>query len=343
MAEASPVASGATDDVIVARGLTRRFGPRVAVDHVDLRIRRGEVFGCLGPNGSGKSTLMRLLLGLLVPSGGEASVLGHRIPQDVESLRPLVGYMTQSFSLYGELTVQENLRFCGEIFGLEGAVLRKRIAEAMAEGGLEPYRDTRAETLSGGWKQRLALAVSTLHHPELLVLDEPTAGVDPQSRREFWARLFALAGSGTTIFVSTHYMDEAVRCHRLCMLIEGRRAALGTPTELTAALEGRVVDVTLPNAEGATGPLMRSHLVESATRLGDSVHVLLCEGAPPPEEAGRRLARELEEAGTPPTRVEPSRPTLEDVFVSLLARRKPGPQAEPEPAPASESKSEPKT
>jgi ABC-2 type transport system ATP-binding protein len=307
------------DDVIVASGLTRRFGAVVAVDGVDLRVRRGEVFGCLGPNGSGKSTLMRMLLGLLVPSAGEARVLGRRMPAQAEDLRPHVGYMTQAFSLYTELSVFENLRFCGEIFGLSGRKLRTRVDEAMAESRLDRYRDTRAEALSGGWKQRLALAASTLHRPELLVLDEPTAGVDPQSRREFWARLFELASGGTTIFVSTHYMDEAVRCNRLCMLIDGRRAALGEPDALTRAIRDRVVDVTVDDAERGTAVLAGSPLVESTTRLGNRLHVLLCEAAPSATEAAGILDRELRDAGVGGVGVVPSAPVLEDAFVSLLA------------------------
>jgi len=313
-------AGDARQDVIVATGLTRRFGARVAVDGVDLRIARGEVFGCLGPNGSGKSTLMRMLLGLLVPSAGEARVLGRRIPEEVEALRARVGYMPQSFSLYGELTVEENLRFCAAVFGLSGRALRERIGEAIADGGLEPHRHTRAEALSGGWKQRLALAASTLHRPELLVLDEPTAGVDPQSRREFWERLFDLANAGTTVFVSTHYMDEAVRCHRLCMLIDGRRVALGTPEVLTGALEDRVVDVWLRSDDAAAGQVFESPLVGSATRMGDRVHVLLDPQAPGAEQASRVFERELAAAGHPALRVEPSRPTLEDAFVHELKR-----------------------
>ena len=215
--------------VIETRGLTRRFGARVAVDRVALRVERGEVFGCLGPNGSGKSTLMRVLLGLLEPSEGEATVLGHRIPGDAERLRPHVGYMTQRFSLYEELSVRENLEFAAAIFGLASAVRHRRVAAAIERGELGPYAGTRAGALSGGWKQRLGLAAATIHDPELLVLDEPTAGVDPQSRRLFWERLFELAAAGTTIFVSTHYMDEAVRCHRLCLLRDGQRVAMGRP------------------------------------------------------------------------------------------------------------------
>lgn len=219
--------SDAPASVIETRGLTRRFGSRVAVDAVDLSVERGEIFGCLGPNGSGKSTLMRMLLGLLAPSGGAARVLGREIPRDAERLRPAVGYMTQRFSLYEDLSVRENLDFTGRIFGLGRRARRARIGVLMERHRRGQYADTRAAALSGGWKQRLALAAATIHEPELLVLDEPTAGVDPQSRREFWEELFELSGAGTTVFVSTHYMDEAVRCHRLCLLREGRRTAGG--------------------------------------------------------------------------------------------------------------------
>ena len=224
--------AGAAPVAIEARGLTRRFGTRVAVDGVYLTVRRGEIFGCLGPNGSGKSTLMRMLMGLLKPSAGTAEVLCHSVPRDAERLRPAVGYMTQHFSLYEDLTVEENLDFAAEVFGLARHRRRTRLAAVLGDSGLIAYRRTRAGALSGGWKQRLALAGATIHDPELLVLDEPTAGVDPQSRREFWEKLFRLAGDGTTIFVSTHYMDEAVRCHRLCMLRDGRRVAVGVPAKV---------------------------------------------------------------------------------------------------------------
>jgi ABC-2 type transport system ATP-binding protein len=304
--------------VIETRGLTRRFGPLVAVDHVDLAVRRGEIFGCLGPNGSGKSTLMRVLLGLLEPTEGTVCVLGKEMPREAEEVRPAVGYMTQRFSLYEDLSVRENLEFAAAVFGLAGRDRRERVAAVLADSGLEAYAGARAATLSGGWKQRLALAAATIHRPQLLVLDEPTAGVDPQSRRIFWEKLFELAAAGTTIFVSTHYMDEAVRCHRLALLRDGRRVALGRPAELTRPLANRVLDVEVAEAERAVGVLRKTPLVASTTRLGDTVHVLLARGAPPAAEAVAEVVRLLAEAGVGGARTAPGTPTLEDVFVAIL-------------------------
>jgi ABC-2 type transport system ATP-binding protein len=307
-----------TEAVIETRGLGRRFGALLAVDGVDLRVERGEIFGCLGPNGSGKSTLMRMLLGLLAPSAGSARVLGCEIPRDAERLRGAVGYMTQRFSLYEDLTVRENLDFAAEVFGLRRARRRERVARALAAYALAPYERTRAAALSGGFKQRLALAAATVHAPELLVLDEPTAGVDPQSRREFWETLFALAATGTTVFVSTHYMDEAVRCHRLCILREGRRVALGTPEALARPLAARVLDVRVPEVERAIAALRGFPLVASTTQLGATVHVLLRAEAPPATLAAQRLVGFLADAGLPGAEASPSPPNLEDVFVALL-------------------------
>jgi len=304
------------ETVIESRSLTRRFGDLTAVDHLDLAVGRGEIFGCLGPNGSGKSTLMRMLLGLLAPSEGEASVLGHSIPRDAEHLRPHVGYMTQRFSLYEDLSVRENLDFAAEVFGV--ARRRARVDACLQDYALEPYAKTRAAALSGGWKQRLALAVATVHRPELLVLDEPTAGVDPQNRREFWERLFDLAAAGTTVFVSTHYMDEAVRCHRLCMLRDGRRAAHGTPRSLVAALARRVLDIHVDSVEPAVAALSRAPEVASTTQLGDTLHALLRPGAPSSEEAAPQLQRFLGDAGLVQARVRAGTPNLEDVFVAIL-------------------------
>jgi ABC-2 type transport system ATP-binding protein len=297
--------------------LTRRFGTVTAVDGVDLEVRRGEIFGCLGPNGSGKSTLMRMLLGLLEPSAGSATVLGAQIPRDADQLRASVGYMTQHFSLYRDLSVRENLEFAAEIFGLPAGTRRRRVDAALAEHTLTAYAETRAEVLSGGWRQRLALATATLHAPRLLVLDEPTAGVDPQSRREFWERLFGLASQGTTIFVSTHYMDEAVRCHRLCILRDGRRVALGAPAELVAPLASRILDVSGCPPEKAISALREVPLVVSTTQLGDIVHVLLGPGITA-QRAASQVCRSLEAAGLPGVRAEPGRANLEDVFVALL-------------------------
>jgi ABC-2 type transport system ATP-binding protein len=308
----------ASELVIDARGLTRRFGTLVAVDGVDLAVHRGEIFGCLGPNGSGKSTLMRMLLGLLAPTEGTARVLDCEIPRGAEQLRSRVGYMPQRFSLYEDLSVRENLEFVAEVFGLDPTRRRQRVAAVIDEYALGPYAGTRGAALSGGWKQRLALAASTIHEPELLVLDEPTAGVDPRSRRAFWEALFELTTSGTTIFVSTHYMDEAVRCHRLAILREGRRAALGSPAGLVRPLAGRVVDIRVGDPETAIRVLHTLPLVVSTTRLGETLHALLAADAPAPEEACAQIVRALAERGQTNARAEPSQANLEDVFVVLL-------------------------
>jgi ABC-2 type transport system ATP-binding protein len=226
--------------------------------------------------------------------------------------------MPQRFSLYEDLTVRENLDFAGRVFGLARRRRGERIASMIERHALQRYEDTRAEALSGGWKQRLALAVATIHEPELLVLDEPTAGVDPQSRREFWENLFDLTAEGTTIFVSTHYMDEAVRCHRLGLFRDGRRVALGSPQALVAELEGRVVDVVVDEPEQAIALLRRSPQVASITQLGDVVHVLLGIDAPPAAEMADLLVGQLAEAELHGARAEAAVANLEDVFVSLL-------------------------
>jgi ABC-2 type transport system ATP-binding protein len=304
--------------VIDAHRLSRRFGAVLAVDAVDLEVRRGEIFGCLGPNGSGKSTLMRMLLGLLAPTDGNARVLDCEIPRSAERLRPRVGYMPQRFSLYEDLSTRENLEFAAEIFGLGPAQRRSRVASVIEEFELDPYAETRGAALSGGWKQRLALAASIIHEPELLVLDEPTAGVDPRSRRAFWEKLFDLTVHGTTIFVSTHYMDEAVRCHRLAILRDGRRVALGGPAELVGRLARRVVDVGGVDPELAIQTLNALPLVSSTTQLGETVHALLVPDAPPLAEACERIVAALLERGLPGARAEESQANLEDVFVALL-------------------------
>ena len=304
--------------VIEARGLTRRFGALVAVDEVDLDVRRGEIFGCLGPNGSGKSTLMRMLLGLLDPSQGSARVLDCEIPRSAERLRSRVGYMPQRFSLYEDLSTRENLEFAAEIFGLAPARRNERVAAVLDEYALGPYQHTRGGALSGGWKQRLALAATTIHQPELLVLDEPTAGVDPRSRREFWEKLFQLTVRGTTILVSTHYMDEAVRCHRLAILRDGSRVALGAPAQLVRPLAGRVVDVEGVEPEAAIQSLARLPLIRSTTQLGETVHALLAPDGPSAQEACERIVESLAADGLAGARATPSHANLEDVFVALL-------------------------
>jgi ABC-2 type transport system ATP-binding protein len=221
-----------TPDTVVVHGLRKTFGTMVAVEGLDLTIHRGEVFGLLGPNGSGKTTTIRMLCGLMVPSGGSATVVGFDVVREAEQIRRRIGYMSQRFGLYDDLTVTENLTFYASIYGLHGAERRARVAALLDELGLRERTAQLAGTLSGGWKQRLALACATAHRPAMLFLDEPTAGVDPASRRLFWQRIYALAEQGTTILVTTHYMDEAERCQRLAFLSRGKLIAVGTVAEV---------------------------------------------------------------------------------------------------------------
>jgi ABC-2 type transport system ATP-binding protein len=304
--------------VIEARGLCRSFGSLKAVNNLDLDVYRGEVFGFLGPNGAGKSTLIRMLVGLLSPSAGKVNVLGHWMPQESEKLRQKVGYMTQKFSLYDDLSVEENLEFAAEIFGLFGTRKKDRIQEVINEYGLGERRNQRPATLSGGWKQRLALATATIHKPELLFLDEPTAGVDPDSRRMFWEKLFDLASSGTTILVSTHYMDEAVRCHRLCLVRDGQRSALGAPHDLIEALEGRIIEIYARPADKVLNFLNKREDVASATQMGSRMHILLEKDAPNADAMAEILAQELKDNGFRVRMAESAEPNLEDVFVALV-------------------------
>jgi ABC-2 type transport system ATP-binding protein len=226
-------ASG-SDDTVVVRGLRKSFGSLVAVEGLDLAIRRGEVFGLLGPNGSGKTTTIRMLCGLMEPTAGSATVVGFDVTREAEQIRRRIGYMSQRFGLYDDLSVAENLRFYASIYGLHGAARAARIAELLEELGLGARAGQLAGTLSGGWKQRLSLACATAHRPAMLFLDEPTAGVDPASRRLFWQKIHALAAQGTTILVTTHYMDEAARCERLAFLSRGHLIAVGTVPEVLA-------------------------------------------------------------------------------------------------------------
>jgi ABC-2 type transport system ATP-binding protein len=223
---------GAVPDTVVAQGLRKTFGGSVAVEGLDLTIHPGEVFGLLGPNGSGKTTTIRMLCGLMAPSAGSATVVGFDIVRESEQIRRRIGYMSQRFGLYDDLSVAENLTFYASIYGLHGSERRARVAELIDQLGLGERTNQLAGTLSGGWKQRLALACATAHWPAMLFLDEPTAGVDPASRRLFWQRIYALAEQGTTILVTTHYMDEATRCQRLAFLSRGKLIAVGTVPEV---------------------------------------------------------------------------------------------------------------
>jgi ABC-2 type transport system ATP-binding protein len=305
------------DTAIVARGLTRRFGRLVAVNGVDLTIPRARIFGFLGPNGSGKSTTIRMLCGLLEPSAGTVDVLGCRMPQDAEKLRSKLGYMTQRFSLWDDLTALENLEFMGQVFGLTGRDRRRRIGERAEEYALGPLLDQRVGTMSGGQRQRLALAVATLHEPELLLLDEPTSAVDPQSRRDFWESLFALVQRGITILVSTHYMDEAERCHRLAILAEGRLVVEGVPQDLMRDIAAAVIEVEAPDTAAARRALAGDGAVKSVAQLGVRLHVLLDPAVVAPEEWVRERLR----AAGVEASVEAVGASLEDVFVAATGFR----------------------
>jgi ABC-2 type transport system ATP-binding protein len=307
-----------SDELAVeSHDLTRRFGKLTAVDHVDLRIPRARIYGFLGPNGSGKSTTIRMLCGLLAPSEGGARVLGLEVPRQAETLRTRIGYMTQRFSLYEDLTVRENLEFIGEIYAVPARRRRRRVDELLAQYNLSDRPHQFAGTLSGGQKQRLALAAATLHEPELLFLDEPTSAVDPQSRRDFWESLFQLSDAGTTILVSTHYMDEAERCHALAILDRGVLVADGAPRRLMEEIDATVIEIETEDARGARAALHGVGAVQSVAQLGTRLHALLDPAlARPAETVERALA-----AARVAARVHVVGASLEDVFVAVTRCR----------------------
>ncbi len=305
------------DAAIVTRGLTRSFGDLVAVDHINLDIPPAKIYGFLGPNGSGKSTTIRMLCGLLIPSDGEAEVLGLRVPGQAEELKHKIGYMTQRFSLYEDLTTWENLQFIAEIYCLPSSRHRSRIEELLHDYDLEELRHRRAGAMSGGQRQRLALAAAVLHEPELLFLDEPTSAVDPKSRRDFWESLFELASKGTTILVSTHYMDEAERCHGLAILDRGVIVADGSPAELEERIDAWVVEVDALDPGAARHALEGQPGVFSVTQLGARLRVLLEKDRPEPE---RQVQDAMKSAGIA-GEAYISLPNLEDVFVAATQGR----------------------
>ncbi|HVR81477.1 MAG TPA: ABC transporter ATP-binding protein [Luteimonas sp.] len=299
-----------------ARGLTKRFGNLVAVDHIDLTVPHAHVYGFLGPNGSGKSTTIRMLCGLLTPTAGEIEVLGLHIPEQAEALRRRIGYMTQKFSLYEDLTVRENLEFLAAVQDIPKARAAQRIDELGAQYHFEDRQKQLAGTLSGGQKQRLALAGAIIHKPELLFLDEPTSAVDPQSRRDFWEKLFELADAGTTILVSTHYMDEAERCHRLAILDRGVLVADGTPDELTSQLAGRTFEIDAAQPRQAQHVLMDVPGVLSVAQIGNTLRVLTADSSTGAGgDASTRLREALAKAGLQ-AEVVATESNLEDVFVA---------------------------
>jgi ABC-2 type transport system ATP-binding protein len=301
----------AAEPVIEAQGLTRRFGDLTAVDALDLTVEPQTIYGFLGPNGCGKTTTVRMLTGLLTPSAGMVRVLGHQLPRDAERLKRRIGYMTQTFSLYDDLTVAENLGFVAEIYGLGHRLARQRIAELLSTYTLEPMRNRRAGRMSGGQRQRLALAAATIHQPSLLFLDEPTSAVDPENRRDFWERLFDLIDAGASILVSTHYMDEAERCHRLAIMESGHKRADGSPEELMASMGAHVVEVEAPDLRAFKQQLSALPEVISAAQLGSRLRVLVLERIDDP--IAWLKAQALQPS---PTALELVRPSLEDVFVT---------------------------
>ncbi len=305
-------APGDADLAIRARGLTKRFGTLVAVDHVDLAVPRRNVYGFLGPNGSGKSTTIRMLCGLLTPSEGEIDVLGLSVPAQAEQLRTRIGYMTQKFSLFEDLTVRENLEFLADVQTLPRVRAKRRIDELVEQYHFADRQRQLAGTMSGGQKQRLALACAVINEPELLFLDEPTSAVDPESRRDFWEKLFELADAGTTLLVSTHYMDEAERCHRIAILDRGVLVADGTPDELTGELAGRTLLVAAADPRRAQRALVGVDGVLSVAQIGNSLRVLVADGR---GDARQRVADALARAGQKAD-IEETAPNLEDVFVS---------------------------
>ncbi len=298
---------------IEARGLSKHFGELRAVSHLDLKVPRGQIYGFLGPNGSGKSTTIRMLCGLLTPTEGTATVLGTEIPGSARDLKPRIGYMTQKFSLFGDMTVHENLQFIAEIYSFPRADRAARLAELLGKYDLVDQRKQLAGTMSGGQKQRLALACAVLHRPELLLLDEPTSAVDPQSRRDFWANLFRLAESGTSILVSTHYMDEAERCHRLAILDRGVKVADGTPQEMQASTGMHIVEVTADDPYRAQEALDCAEHIASVTQLGIRLRVLIPEQFDAPVDLVRG---HLERRGVA-AEVRLTTASLEDVFVAV--------------------------
>ena len=299
------------ETIVRTEHLSRRFGDLIAVRDVTLEVRRGEIFGVLGPNGAGKSTTIRMLCGILDPSGGRGTVVGYDIAKDAERIKERIGYMTQRFSLYEDLTVFENLRFYAGLYGVEAARRAGRIAEVLEATGLSGRRGQISGTLSGGWKQRVALACATIHQPPLLFLDEPTAGVDPVSRREFWEQIHQLAAQGTTVLVTTHYMDEAERCHRLAFIFRGTVLDVGTPQEVVVRRGLRVAELEVEGAAGAAAVLRKLPEVDEVAHYGHTLRLATLRGADPEEVARRVLGAAVQSS-------RPARVTVEDAFVSMV-------------------------
>ena len=300
-----------SETIVRTEHLSRRFGDLIAVRDVSLEVKRGEIFGVLGPNGAGKSTTIRMLCGILDPSGGSGTVVGYDIAREPERIKERIGYMTQRFSLYEDLTVFENLRFYAGLYGVPGTQRSARIEQVLQETGLRGRRDQLSGTLSGGWKQRVALACATIHGPPLLFLDEPTAGVDPVSRREFWEQIHRLSAEGTTVLVTTHYMDEAERCHRLAFIFRGAVLDVGTPEQIVERRQLRVAELQVDDAPKAAVALRSLPEVDEVAHYGHTMRLATLRGRDPEE-----LARQVLGSSLRSTR--PARATVEDAFVSMV-------------------------
>jgi ABC-2 type transport system ATP-binding protein len=305
---------------IVARGLTKRFGDFTAVDQVDFDVYQGEIFGFLGPNGSGKTTTIRMMLGLLPPSEGNVNVLNVQVNDLPREIRYKVGYMSQRFSLYNDLTVMQNLKFKGNAYGLKNDELEERIQYALHMAGLEGRENAKTKDLSGGWRQRLALSAAIIHQPEIIFLDEPTAGVDPISRRAFWDLLYALVLDGVTVFVTTHYMDEAEHCHRLAFIQRGRIIAYGTPEEIKEdTMRGQVLEIAPSDPIGAVKILRQAKSsgglpLEEVELYGSLVHVV----APKIKSKRKAISKQLLANNIDPGQMSIIEPSLEDVFIANM-------------------------
>ena len=306
-----------SEAAIVVDQLTKRFGAFVAVNGLTFDVARGEVFGFLGANGAGKSTTIRMLCGLLTPTSGRALVGGADVTKDPETVKRRIGYMSQRFSLYELLTVEQNIEFYGALYGLTGARLQTRRSFALEMAGLKGRERDLARDLSGGWRQRLALGCALLHEPPIIFLDEPTGGVDPISRRVFWRLIDDLSTHGTTVLVTTHYLDEAERCDRVAIIHAGRLAALGTTRELKSTFRDRpIVEVRATDAVQAMSALDRLPGIEKTSLFGTAVHAVLRTASTPPESVRAALA----DAGVTVVSIAPVVPSLEDVFIDVVDR-----------------------
>src|SRR5690242_7711599 len=303
------------ENAVEIRDLVKRFGDFVAVDHVSLSVARGEIFGFLGPNGAGKSTAIRMLCGLLRPTSGSATVGSLDLNTQAEAIKARIGYMSQKFSLYDDLTVEENIDFFSGIYGVARGRREERKQYVLRMAGIEERRTSLTRLLSGGWKQRLALGCAILHEPPILFLDEPTSGVDPIARRTFWDLIYQLSGAGHTIFVSTHYMDEAEYCHRLALMDRGRIIALGTPAELKASLASHyLLRLEVSDVLGSMKALEGLAGISDVAVFGGGLHVTVASEA----SAIPQIRSEFEKAGITVLLIEPIQPSMEDVFVARI-------------------------